>query len=140
MRFQKIGLDAVIIFSDILVIPVAMGMPCEMVPGQGPTFKRPLRPEDVPLPSIDGKNVTKKTNDGLTLELKPDVEHTLGYVFDAIYWTKCRIEETPCHDDQTVPVIGFSGAPWTLLGYMIEGGGSKTWSKAKKWLYLYEKQ
>lgn len=137
MRFHdtagvNAGLDAVIIFSDILVIPVAMGMPCEMIPGKGPTFSRPLRPEDVPL----GGNSKQDIISDLDLDLKPDVEKTLGYVFDAIYWTKCRIETE--WKDRTVPVIGFTGAPWTLLGYMIEGGGSKTWANAKKWLYIHK--
>ncbi len=68
-------LSAVIIFSDILVIPVAMGMPCEMIPGQGPVFKTPL---DIENPD--------------TLILKPNVENTLGYVFDAIHWTYLRLE------------------------------------------------
>ncbi|CAD7971845.1 unnamed protein product [Amoebophrya sp. A120] len=108
-------LDAVIIFSDILVIPVAMGMPCEMVPGKGPTFHQPLEsPEKI----------------AEYLTLRPDVEEKLGYVFDAIHWTHLRVGDK-------VPVIGFSGAPWTLLAYMIEGGGSKTWSLARKWLYLH---
>eukprot|EP00392_Amoebophrya_sp_AT5.2_P005932 g5942.t1 len=91
-------------------------MPCEMVPGQGPTFRAPL--ENPALISS-------------MLNLTPDVEQTLGYVFDAVHWTRLRVENK-------VPVIGFSGAPWTLLAYMIEGGGSKTWSKARKWLYLHK--
>lgn len=106
-------LDAVIIFSDILVIPVAMGMPCMMIPGQGPTFPAPL----------DIEKLEK-------LNLKPDVESTLGYVFDAIQWTYLRLEEQ-------VPLIGFSGAPWTLFAYMIEGGGSKGWAKARRCVYTH---
>ena len=64
------------------------------------------------------------------LNLSPDVDEELGYVFDAINLTRSKI-------DGRVPLIGFSGAPFTLMGYMIEGGGSKTLSKAKTWLYQY---
>ncbi|CAE7588925.1 urod, partial [Symbiodinium microadriaticum] len=55
---------------------------------------------------------------------------TLSYVFDAIYWTRDQVQNK-------VPVIGFSGAPWTLMGYMVEGGAVRSFDRAKKWLYLY---
>nr|AKG25422.1 HemE [Hematodinium sp. SG-2015] len=110
-------LDAVIIFSDILVIPVAMGMDCEMVKGEGPKFNEPL---------------TRDTLNKLTMA--PNVEDTLGYVFDAIHFTKLCLDK----QSATVPIIGFCGAPWSLFGYMVEGGGSRTWSKAKSWLYSRE--
>lgn len=111
-------LDAVIIFSDILVIPVAMGMPCEMVKGEGPKFHEPLTVDTL-----------------CSLQMAPDVEQTLGYVFNAIHWTKLCLDKMK----STVPIIGFCGAPWSLFGYMVEGGGSRTWSKAKSWLYKDEK-
>merc|ERR1719316_2175024 len=101
-------LDAVIIFSDILVIPQAMGLHCEMRPGQGPVFPKPLK-------------------DLSQVKLEIDVEKELGYVCDAIFHT--------CEKQSDVPVLGFSGAPWTLMPYMIEGGGSKTWYASKRWLY-----
>jgi uroporphyrinogen decarboxylase len=101
-------LDAVIIFSDILVIPQAMGLHCEMRPGQGPVFPKALKALS-------------------QVELVIDVEKTLGYVFDAIFHT--------CEKQNDVPVLGFSGAPWTLMSYMIEGGGSKTFAASKRWLY-----
>ncbi|XP_035699081.1 uroporphyrinogen decarboxylase-like isoform X2 [Branchiostoma floridae] len=111
-RFQ---LDAAIIFSDILVVPQALGMTVEMIPGKGPSFPEPLKlPED--LSKLD-KDV--------------DVNKTLGYVFDAITLTRHKLEGK-------VPLIGFSGAPWTLMCYMIEGGGSESMSKPKQWLYKYE--
>jgi uroporphyrinogen decarboxylase len=100
-------LDSLIIFSDILVIPIAMGMDCRMSPDghKGPKF-------DFALESPDGLK---------RLNLKPDVQKTLGYVFDAVYLTRQRV-------DNEVPVIGFSGAPWTLMGYMVEGGGSRDYA------------
>jgi uroporphyrinogen decarboxylase len=101
-------LNAVIIFSDILVIPQAMGMECEMRPGQGPVFPTPL-------------------TDLSQLNMTPNIEETLGYVFDAIFHT--------CEKQSAGPVFGFAGAPWTLMAYMIEGGGSKNWNLAKRWLY-----
>jgi uroporphyrinogen decarboxylase len=105
--------DAAIIFSDILVVPQAMGM--EVIMNPGPHFPDPLNtPEDV-----DTK-----------LHKTVDVQKELGYVFEAITMTRKELKGE-------VPLIGFTGAPWTLFAYMIEGGGSKTLQKAKSWLYLY---
>ncbi|KAJ3326362.1 hypothetical protein HDV06_000238 [Boothiomyces sp. JEL0866] len=110
-------LDASIIFSDIMVVPQAMGLTCEMVPGKGPTFPEPIRkPEDLK-----------------RLKEKVDVEESLGYVFDAITLTRQKL-------DGRVPLFGFSGGPWTLMAYMIEGSGSKSYSKAKSWLFKYPKE
>nr|XP_033772825.1 uroporphyrinogen decarboxylase isoform X2 [Geotrypetes seraphini] len=111
---RRFPLDAAIIFSDILVIPQALGMEVIMVPGKGPTFPEPL----------------KEVEDLLRLRQKVDVNAELGYVFGAITLTRHRLEGR-------VPLIGFSGAPWTLMTYMIEGGGSSTMSKAKCWLYQH---
>jgi len=108
---RRFDLDAAIIFSDILVIPQALGMKVEMKAGVGPVFDAPLTgPADMS-----------------RLEV-PVVRDCLKYVFDAISLTRHKLEGK-------VPLIGFSGAPWTLMCYMVEGGGSKTYSKAKKWLY-----
>lgn len=108
-------LDAAIIFSDILVIPQALGLVVEMLPGKGPNFPDPLvLPED-----IDTK-----------LKDMIDVNEELGYVFDAITMTRKEL-------NGRVPLLGFIGAPWTLMAYMIEGGGSNTLSKAKTWLFKY---
>ncbi|OWA55600.1 putative Uroporphyrinogen decarboxylase [Hypsibius exemplaris] len=92
----------------------ALGMEVVMVPGKGPTFPKPLtQPENV---------------DGLEQEV--DVREALGYVMDAITLTRHRLQGR-------VPLIGFAGAPWTLFSYMVEGGGSPTQAKAKRWLYVY---
>jgi uroporphyrinogen decarboxylase len=96
-----IGVDAAIIFSDILVIPEAMGMHLEMKEGQGPVFESPVRTEE------DADNLKQI-----------DAYDNLNYVLDAISLTKRKL-------NNRVPLIGFSGAPWTLLTYMIEGRGSK---------------
>uniref|UniRef100_A0A8C3PQM6 Uroporphyrinogen decarboxylase n=1 Tax=Calidris pygmaea TaxID=425635 RepID=A0A8C3PQM6_9CHAR len=111
---RRFPLDAAIIFSDILVVPQALGMEVVMVPGKGPTFTEPL----------------KEVEDLLKLRQKVDVTAELGYVFQAITLTRHSLEGR-------VPLIGFSGAPWTLMSYMIEGGGSTTMSKAKSWLYRH---
>jgi len=109
---RRFDLDAAIIFSDILVIPQALGMEVIMKPGVGPFFPTPLTcPADLDKLDVDC-NVAEK----------------LDYVFKAITLTRTSLEGK-------VPLIGFAGAPWTLMAYMIEGGGSKTQSKAKKWLY-----
>ena len=102
--------DAAIIFSDILVIPDAMGLPYEMEENKGPVFPTRISSPD------DLKNLhIAKTEE-------------LQYVLDAIKLTKKEL-------NGRVPLIGFAGAPWTIFSYMIEGGGSKTFSKAKKILY-----
>ncbi len=106
-----IGVDAAIIFSDILVIPEAMGMPFEMTAGMGPIFNHPIRTEA----------------DAILLN-KITPERDLKYVLDAISLTKREL-------NGRVPLIGFSGAPWTLLTYMVEGQGSKTFAYAKKLIY-----
>ncbi|CAF2509792.1 unnamed protein product [Rotaria sp. Silwood2] len=110
---RRFDLDAAIIFSDILVVPQALGMQVDMVAKEGPRFAHPLNvPADIKT-SIDR---TKQAS----VELK--------YVYDAITLTRHSI-------DGRCPLIGFSGAPWTLMSYMVEG--SETHSKAKKWLYTY---
>ena len=113
IRFQGL-LDAVIVFSDILTVPMAMGQHVEMIPGKGPVVS----------PKLETLDCLKNLN------FTPDVEGTLGYVFDAIFATRMQI-------DSKVPVIGFSGAPWSLFGYMVEGGGSKTWAAARTWVYRH---
>ncbi|KAF9384428.1 Uroporphyrinogen decarboxylase in heme biosynthesis [Podila verticillata] len=109
-------LDASIIFSDILVIPQAMGLQVEMIPGKGPHFPDPLV---VP-------------TDMSRLKKDVDVNQELKYVFEAITMTRHALHGR-------VPLIGFVGAPWTLMAYMIEGGGSKTLSKAKEWIFKHPK-
>jgi uroporphyrinogen decarboxylase len=107
-------LDASIIFSDILVVPQAMGMVVEMLEKKGPHFPEPLvKPEDL------GR-----------LKFPVNAEIELNYVMDAITLTRKGL-------DGRVPLFGFVGSPWTLMAYMIEGGGSKTLSKAKEWLFKY---
>lgn len=108
-------LDAVVIFSDILVVPQAMGLEVVMEPGRGPVFPTPLAgPEDM------GR-----------LNMKPDVPRVLAHLMDAIALTRT----TAAVDmGKAVPVLGFAGAPWTLMSYMIEGGGSKTFERSKAWL------
>jgi len=111
---RRFPLDAAIIFSDILVVPQCLGLEVIMKPAKGPVFPNPLlSPEEV-----DTRLVT------------PNVEKDLSYVFTAITLTRHKLEGK-------VPLIGFAGAPWTLMAYMVEGEGSKTFSKAKKWLYQF---
>ena len=106
-----LGVDAAIIFSDILVIPEAMGLPYEMIKGKGPHFENRIRSKE------DFKAIHKA-----------DVGSDLKYVTDAIALTKKEL-------DGRVPLIGFAGAPWTIFAYMVEGSGSKTFSEARKMLY-----
>jgi len=106
-----IGVDAAIIFSDILVIPEAMGMHLEMNEGLGPIFPSPIRHES------DLKSLK---------EIDPFSD--LNYVLDAVALTKREL-------GGRVPLIGFSGSPWTLLTYMVEGSGSKNYANVKKMIY-----
>ncbi len=110
-----LGVDAAIIFSDILVIPEAMGLHYEMIEEKGPWF-----------------NKTIKTSSDIQ-QLKIAKGEDLQYVLDAIKLTKKEL-------NGRVPLIGFAGAPWTILAYMVEGSGSKTFSKAKKFLYTQPKE
>lgn len=111
---RRFDLDAAIIFSDILVVPQALGLEVQMVPGKGPVFPEPL----------------KSPSELERLNVKPDVKKELGYVYDALTLTRMKL-------DGQVPLIGFSGAPWTLMAYMIEGGSSSTYSKPRSWLYKF---
>ncbi|KAL3282230.1 hypothetical protein HHI36_005424 [Cryptolaemus montrouzieri] len=115
MPIRRYDLDAAIIFSDILVIPQALGLKVEMKPGLGPVIPTPLTVDTIENLHSDG------------------AADRLRYVGEAITLTRHEL-------GGKVPLIGFSGAPWTLFGYMIEGGGSKTMSKAKKWLYEYPEE
>lgn len=112
MPIVRFDLDAAIIFSDILVIPQALGMQVEMS-GKGPEFPKPLKIEE----TLESQ-----------LDFEIDISKRLHYVYTSITLTRHALKGK-------CPLIGFSGAPWTLMCYMIEGGGSKTMSKAKRWLY-----
>jgi len=108
---EQVGVDAAIIFSDILVVPQAMGMEVQMVEGKGPFLPDPI------------KNIRD-----LDKLIVPDVNEHLGYVFDALSLTKKTLAGR-------VPLIGFAGSPWTLLCYMVQGKGSKTFDEAKAFCY-----
>lgn len=105
-----LGVDAAILFSDILVIPEAMGCIYQMSEGKGPWFEHPIQN----LADIERLRIAEASD--------------LQYVMDSIALIKKEL-------NNRVPLIGFAGAPWTILSYMIEGSGSKTFSKARKFLY-----
>lgn len=105
---RRYGMDAAILFSDILVIPQAMNIEVEMKPNFGPYLPNPIR--------------TQKDLDHVIV---PDVHETLGYVMEAIKATKEKLNDE-------VPLIGFAGSPWTILCYCVQGQGSKTFDKAKE--------
>jgi len=108
---DSIGVDAAIIFSDILVVPAAMGMRVDMESGSGPVFEHPVRSE---------------TDAARLAEVDPGTD--LKYVLDAVALVKKELKNR-------VPLIGFAGSPWTLLTYMIEGQGSKYFRKTKSLIY-----
>lgn len=108
---DQVGVDAAIIFSDILVIPQAMGLEVTMEEGKGPALPKVIQ--------------TQKDIDDL---ITTGAEESLKYVYDALALTKREL-------NNRVPLIGFAGAPWTILCYMVEGKGSKTWEKAKQFAY-----
>ncbi len=109
---EIVGVDAAILFSDILVVPNEMGMRLDFIKGEGPVFESPIKSEkdidDLLDPALSAKNLT--------------------YVYDTIKLVKKRL-------DPSKALIGFSGAPWTLATYMIEGQGTKTYNIVKKMLY-----
>lgn len=108
---DQVGVDAAIIFSDILVIPQAMGMEVQMEEGKGPL-----------LPNV------VKTESDIDALITTDTAERLNYVMQALSLTKQEL-------NGRVPLIGFAGAPWTLLCYMVEGKGSKTFDKAKQFCF-----
>lgn len=108
---RRFPLDAAILFSDILTIPDAMGLGLYFETGEGPRFERPVTC------AADVKRI------GI-----PDPEGELGYVMNAVRTIRRELQGE-------VPLIGFSGSPWTLATYMVEGGSSKAFTKIKKMMY-----
>lgn len=108
---RRFALDAAILFSDILTIPDAMDLGLYFETGEGPRFERPVRS----LADVQKLGV-------------PDPEQELGYVMDAVRTIRRELKGA-------VPLIGFSGSPWTLATYMVEGGSSKAFTRIKKMMY-----
>ena len=108
---ERFPLDAAILFSDILTVPDAMGLGLYFEEGEGPRFSRPIRDEA----AVDALAV-------------PDPEQELGYVPDAVRLIRREL-------DGRVPLIGFTGSPWSLASYMVEGGNSKDFARIKCMLY-----
>ncbi len=106
-----LGVDAAIIFSDILVVPAEMGMELKFVKGEGPVFSNPLKS----LNDLDRLSADKSTD-------------KLKYVYDAVSLTRKSLAADKA-------LIGFAGAPWTLATYMIEGGSTKNYALCKKMVY-----
>lgn len=107
-----VGVDAAILFSDILVIPDEMGMDLEFIKGQGPVFHDPIKTQEDVDRLIGGEEAANK----------------LTYVYETIKLLKEKLPEDKA-------LIGFTGAPWTLATYMIEGQGTKTYNLCKKMMY-----
>jgi len=109
---EIVGVDAAILFSDILVVPNEMGMKLDFIKGEGPVFENPIKNE---------KDIESLLNPATSAK-------NLTYVYNTIKLVKKRL-------DPSKAFIGFSGAPWTLATYMIEGQGTKTYNVVKKMLY-----
>lgn len=108
---RRFPLDAAILFSDILVVPQAMGIDFQMKENVGPWLETPVR-----------------TMEQVQQVIVPDVNDSLGYVFDAIEMTLEKL-------DHSIPLIGFAGSPWTILCYCVEGKGSKAFDIAKSFCF-----
>lgn len=106
-----VGVDAAILFSDILVVPQAMNIEVQMKESVGPWLPNPIR---------SAKDVEQV--------IVPNIQESLGYVIDAVRLTKQRLENR-------VPLIGFAGSPWTILCYAVEGKGSKSFDTAKSFCF-----
>ena len=109
---RRFGFDAAIIFSDILVVPDALGQEVRFVQGEGPKLAAITRPEEIDALDPDG------------------IGAKLGPVYQALRNVAAALPAKTA-------LIGFAGAPWTLAAYMIEGGGSKTFTKVKRFAFLY---
>ncbi|MEM7185093.1 MAG: uroporphyrinogen decarboxylase [Bacteroidota bacterium] len=112
---RRYGMDAAILFSDILVIPQAMNIDVEMKPNIGPWLPQPIR-----------------SMKDLERVIVPDIDDTLGYVMQAIDMTKEKL-------NNEIPLIGFAGSPWTILCYCVQGQGSKNFDKAKQFCFTQPK-
>jgi uroporphyrinogen decarboxylase len=108
---ERFSLDAAILFSDILTIPDAMGLGLYFAEGEGPRFEHPLR-----------------TQSDISKLAVPDMYDDLGYVMQAVSMIRREL-------DGRIPLIGFSGSPWTLATYMVEGSSSKEFARVKGMLY-----
>ena len=108
---ERFSLDAAILFSDILTIPDAMGLGLYFAEGEGPRFEHPLR-----------------TQSDINKLVVPDMYDDLGYVMQAVSMIRREL-------DGRIPLIGFSGSPWTLATYMVEGSSSKEFARVKGMLY-----
>lgn len=108
---RRYGMDAAILFSDILVVPQAMNIEVEMKPGIGPWLPNPIR--------------SQKDVDNVII---PDVNDALGYVMEGIKATKELLNDE-------IPLIGFAGSPWTIMCYAVQGQGSKNFDKAKEFCF-----
>jgi len=108
---DQVGVDAAILFSDILVVPQAMGLEVQLIESKGPFLPKTI----------------SNQHDLDALQVK-DAEHNLNYVYDALRMIKKEL-------NNRVPLIGFAGAPFTLLFYMVEGKGSKSFDKAKQFFF-----
>jgi len=111
---RRFGMDAAIIFSDILVIPYALGQSLDFVPGEGPKL-----------------DALKEAKDIARLGFR-DFKSKLSPVYEALSLTRAALKGEGFHH---TALIGFAGAPWTVATYMIEGGGSKDFAKVKTWAY-----
>lgn len=108
---RRYGMDAAILFSDILVVPQAMNIEVEMKPSVGPWLPNPIRSQK-----------------GVDEVIVPDVNDALGYVMEGIKATKELLNDE-------IPLIGFAGSPWTILCYCVQGQGSKNFDKAKEFCF-----
>ena len=106
-----LGVDAAILFSDILVVPMEMGMELKFVKGEGPVFPKPI----ATMEDLDRLSSDKAIKN-------------LSYVYDTIKLTRDKLAKDKA-------LIGFCGAPWTVATYMIEGGSTKTYNICKKMVY-----
>ncbi len=113
---RRFDLDAAIVFSDILTIPDAMGLGLHFIENEGPKFAKPIRSAaDIHRLAV------------------PDMDKELRYVMDTLRLVREKLADE-------IPLIGFSGSPWTLATYMVEGGASKTFSQIKRWLFASPQQ
>ncbi|MEM6455539.1 MAG: uroporphyrinogen decarboxylase [Acidobacteriota bacterium] len=115
---DRLGVDAAILFADILLIPDAMGGELSFVKGDGPKFARPVRDAG----DLSGLRTV-------------DVDRDLGYVFDAVAACRAALADRRGDDGLPIPLIGFAGTPWTVAAYLVEGGPSKDYRNLLAWSY-----
>eukprot|EP01064_Diplonema_japonicum_P029990 TRINITY_DN4977_c0_g5_i1.p1 TRINITY_DN4977_c0_g5~~TRINITY_DN4977_c0_g5_i1.p1 ORF type:complete len:394 (+),score=91.73 TRINITY_DN4977_c0_g5_i1:55-1236(+) len=133
----RLDIDAAILFSDILIVPQAMGMIVRMCPGKGPQFDAPMNVCGDISSLIDGlsKTFSKEQIDKSAELVHAPSEQIGATLVESLAYTKTALNRIRKNLDGKIPLIGFTGAPWTLMCYMTEGSSKPSYAGARRWFF-----